>query len=80
MTSFARSAFPGKLLSDHSDEDIAATVESGFYGSIYGATKEAIRGVSCVATREWGPDGICVNVMNPSVMSSARRSISMAGW
>lgn len=39
--------------------------------SIYGATKEAIRGLSRVAARELGPEGIRVNVINPSAMSPA---------
>ncbi|MDO7836349.1 SDR family oxidoreductase [Sphingobium sp. HBC34] len=102
----AQTTFPGMLLSDYDDEHIAATVESGLYGSvyhmqavrqhmvargggsiinfgsrqgivapegysIYGATKEAIRGLSRVAAREWGPDGIRINVINPSAMSPA---------
>jgi NAD(P)-dependent dehydrogenase (short-subunit alcohol dehydrogenase family) len=33
--------------------------------------KEAIRGLSRVAAREWGPDGIRVNVIVPSAESPA---------
>jgi NAD(P)-dependent dehydrogenase (short-subunit alcohol dehydrogenase family) len=35
----------------------------------YAATKEAIRGLSRVAAREWGEHGITVNVICPSAMS-----------
>jgi NAD(P)-dependent dehydrogenase (short-subunit alcohol dehydrogenase family) len=102
----AQTSFPGIMLADYDDEQIAATVESGLYGSVYhmqaarphmiargggsiinfgsrqgivapegyslyGAAKEAIRGLSRVAAREWGPDNIRVNVINPSAMSPA---------
>lgn len=102
----AQTTTPGVMLADSTDEMIAATVESGLYGSIYymqavrphmvergggsiinlgsrqgivgppgysiyGATKEAIRGLSRVAAREWGVDNIRVNVINPSAISPA---------
>lgn len=35
----------------------------------YGANKEAIRGISRTAAREWGPDGINVNVVCPLAKS-----------
>jgi 2-hydroxycyclohexanecarboxyl-CoA dehydrogenase len=35
----------------------------------YAMAKEAIRGLSRVAAREWGPDGIRVNVIVPNAMS-----------
>ncbi len=35
----------------------------------YGANKEAIRGISRTAAREWGPDGINVNVICPLAKS-----------
>jgi NAD(P)-dependent dehydrogenase (short-subunit alcohol dehydrogenase family) len=37
----------------------------------YAATKEAIRGLSRVAAREWGPVGITVNVVCPATLSPA---------
>ncbi|MBB4614262.1 SDR family NAD(P)-dependent oxidoreductase [Novosphingobium taihuense] len=37
--------------------------------SIYAATKEAIRGLSRGAAREWGVDNIRVNVINPSAVT-----------
>jgi 2-hydroxycyclohexanecarboxyl-CoA dehydrogenase len=40
------------------------------FGS-YAMAKEAIRGLSRVAAREWGPDGIRVNVLVPAAMSPA---------
>lgn len=35
----------------------------------YAAIKEAIRGLSRVAAREWGPDNINVNVVNPGAIT-----------
>lgn len=47
----------------------------GIYGGpgfgIYAATKEAIRGVSRVAAREWGKHNIRVNVICPAALSPA---------
>ncbi|MDY8094009.1 SDR family oxidoreductase [Paenibacillus polymyxa] len=37
----------------------------------YAAIKEAIRGLSRVAAREWGPDNINVNVVNPGAITDA---------
>ncbi|GAA1589835.1 SDR family oxidoreductase [Actinoplanes couchii] len=37
--------------------------------SAYGSNKEAIRGLSRIAAREWGQYGITVNVINPFVHS-----------
>lgn len=39
-----------------------------FYGA-YGATKEAIRGLTRVAAREWGVHNVRVNVINPSAIT-----------
>ncbi|GAA2848506.1 SDR family oxidoreductase [Pseudonocardia halophobica] len=36
----------------------------------YGPNKEAIRGLSRIAAREWGPHDITVNVINPYVASA----------
>ncbi|MDF8335286.1 SDR family NAD(P)-dependent oxidoreductase [Novosphingobium cyanobacteriorum] len=104
----AQTTVPGMMFDNYDDEAIAATVESGLYGSIYymqavrrhmvargggsiinfgsrqgivappgysiyGATKEAIRGLSRTVAREWGPDNIRVNVINPSAMSPAAK-------
>ncbi|HEX4432717.1 MAG TPA: SDR family NAD(P)-dependent oxidoreductase [Frankiaceae bacterium] len=40
----------------------------------YAATKEAIRGLSRVAAREWGPSGITVNVICPAALSPAGKA------
>jgi NAD(P)-dependent dehydrogenase (short-subunit alcohol dehydrogenase family) len=49
----------------------------GIYGGkgfgIYAATKEAIRGWSRVAAREWGADKIRVNVLCPAALSPASK-------
>jgi NAD(P)-dependent dehydrogenase (short-subunit alcohol dehydrogenase family) len=41
--------------------------EAGF--GIYGATKEGIRGLSRVASREWGQHNIRVNVISPAALT-----------
>lgn len=46
-------------------------IEGGKGFGIYAATKEAVRGVSRVAAREWGCHGIRVNVINPAALSPA---------
>jgi NAD(P)-dependent dehydrogenase (short-subunit alcohol dehydrogenase family) len=38
--------------------------------AVYGSNKEAIRGLSRIAAKEWGPHGITVNVINPYVRSA----------
>lgn len=43
------------------------------YGA-YAATKEAIRGLSRVAAREFGPHGIRVNVINPAAETDAAKA------
>ena len=44
----------------------------GFPGTAaYNANKEAIRGLTRTAAREWGPCGINVNAISPSVMTDA---------
>jgi NAD(P)-dependent dehydrogenase (short-subunit alcohol dehydrogenase family) len=44
----------------------------------YAMAKEAIRGLSRVAAREWGPDGIRVNVVVPSASSPAAEAFREA--
>lgn len=41
----------------------------------YGAAKEAVRAISRYAAREWGQDGICVNVIAPAAISPGSRSV-----
>jgi len=48
--------------------------EVGF--GIYAATKEGIRGLSRVAAREWGPEGIRVNVICPAALSDAAKKFA----
>ena len=48
-----------------------AGYEGWAYLMTYAATKEAIRGMSRVAAREWGKYGITVNVMGPMANSPA---------
>jgi NAD(P)-dependent dehydrogenase (short-subunit alcohol dehydrogenase family) len=48
----------------------------GNYGqAAYGATKEAIRGLTRTVAKEWAADGIRVNVICPAAMSP-----SLIGW
>lgn len=44
----------------------------------YAMTKEAIRGLSRVAAKEWGRYGIRVNVVVPTALSEAAREFSLA--
>lgn len=46
---------------------VAVNGDTGF--AAYIMAKEAIRGLSRIAAREWGPDGIRVNVICPAAMS-----------
>ncbi|KHK89183.1 SDR family NAD(P)-dependent oxidoreductase [Novosphingobium malaysiense] len=41
------------------------------YFTAYAATKEAIRGLTRAAAREWGPYGIRINNINPSAITEA---------
>jgi 2-hydroxycyclohexanecarboxyl-CoA dehydrogenase len=42
----------------------------------YVMTKEAIRGLSRIAAKEWGPDGIRVNVICPAAMSPSAQEFA----
>jgi 2-hydroxycyclohexanecarboxyl-CoA dehydrogenase len=44
----------------------------------YVMTKEAIRGLSRIAAKEWGPDGIRVNVICPAAMSPSAAEFAEA--
>src|SRR3546814_21123022 len=47
----------------------------GYEGSAaYNAAKEAIRGLTRTAAREWGRYGITANVINPAIASDALKS------
>ena len=52
----------------------AEGIHGGKGFGIYAATKEAIRGWSRVAAREWGADGIRVNILCPAALSPAAAS------
>jgi NAD(P)-dependent dehydrogenase (short-subunit alcohol dehydrogenase family) len=102
----AQALRPEVRLVEHSVDDVALALNSGFWGTFhcmqaafphlrdfgdgrvvnlgssagtqgqaglaaYAATKEAIRGLSRVAAREWGEFGITVNVVCPSAASPA---------
>ena len=46
--------------------------QTGYAGSVaYNAAKEAIRGLTRTAAREWGQYGITCNVINPAIASDA---------
>ncbi len=42
-------------------------------GVAYNMTKEAVRSLSRTAAREWGPQNINVNVINPMILTDALR-------
>jgi NAD(P)-dependent dehydrogenase (short-subunit alcohol dehydrogenase family) len=49
-------------------------VTGAWFSVDYNATKEAIRGLTRSAAREWGPHGITVNVIAPGAASSGYRA------
>jgi NAD(P)-dependent dehydrogenase (short-subunit alcohol dehydrogenase family) len=67
-----QAAFPA-LCDSHDGRVVNLGSSAGTQGqsglAAYAATKEAIRGLSRVAAREWGEFGITVNVICPSAMS-----------
>jgi 2-hydroxycyclohexanecarboxyl-CoA dehydrogenase len=54
----------------------AVAGDPGF--AAYVMTKEAIRGLSRIAAKEWGPDGIRVNVICPAAMSPSAAEFAQA--
>ena len=68
-----QAAFPH--LKEHGGAIINFGSREGVFGGvgfgIYAATKEAIRGLSRTAAREWGKHGIRVNVICPAALSPA---------
>ena len=68
-----QAAFP--YLKDRGGSIINLGSREGIYGGlgfgVYAATKEAIRGLSRVAAREWGKHKIRVNVICPAALSPA---------
>jgi NAD(P)-dependent dehydrogenase (short-subunit alcohol dehydrogenase family) len=66
-----RAAYPhlrggGRIINTASAAGIQGYARMGAYA----ASKEAIRGLSRVAAREWGADGITVNVVCPSMLTT----------
>jgi 2-hydroxycyclohexanecarboxyl-CoA dehydrogenase len=53
---------------------VAVSGDTGF--AAYTMTKEAIRGLSRIAAKEWGPDGIRVNVICPAAMSPSAQAFA----
>ena len=74
---FMQTAYPALRESRGTVINVAsgAGVVGNWGQAAYAATKEGIRGLSRVAAREWGRDGIRVNVISP-----AARSPSMDAW
>jgi NAD(P)-dependent dehydrogenase (short-subunit alcohol dehydrogenase family) len=74
---FMQTAYPALKESRGTVINVAsgAGVVGNWGQASYAATKEGIRGLSRVAAREWGRDGIRVNVISPGA-----RSPSMDAW
>ena len=53
---------------------VALSGDTGF--AAYTMAKEAIRGLSRIAAKEWGPDGIRVNVICPAAMSPSAQAFA----
>ncbi len=52
----------------------SATGMFGIAGQLaYGSNKEALRGMTKIAAKEWGQYGICVNIVLPGAESPALR-------
>jgi NAD(P)-dependent dehydrogenase (short-subunit alcohol dehydrogenase family) len=56
----------------------STAIEGNSTFGAYAMAKEAIRGLSRVAAREWGPDGIRVNIVVPNAMSPAAEAFREA--
>lgn len=71
---FMKAAFP-HMKKQHYGKIINFASSSGQVGfpgnTCYNATKEAIRGLSRTAAREWGQYGINVNIINPALETRA---------
>ena len=53
----------------------SATGMFGIAGQLaYGSNKEALRGLTKIAAKEWGQYGICVNVVLPGAESPAAKA------
>ena len=74
---FMQSAYPALKRQGGSIINMASGAGTG--GNIgqaaYGAAKEAIRGLTRTVAKEWGADGIRINVICPAAMSP-----SLIGW
>ena len=57
-----------------------AGIEGWSYLFSYAATKEAIRGMTRVAAREWGSHGITVNVIAPMANSPSMQTAAASCW
>jgi NAD(P)-dependent dehydrogenase (short-subunit alcohol dehydrogenase family) len=55
----------GTVINMTSSAGMQGLVRTGAYGS----NKEAIRGLTRIAAREWSPFGITVNVLNPAMLT-----------
>src|SRR4029453_11405071 len=65
-----RAASPEGYPGQHRQYVSGAGAQSLANHGAYGPNKEAIRGITRIAAREWGPFGITVNVISPYVASA----------
>ena len=74
---YMQAAFP-YMKAQHEGRIINFASATGMFGIAgqlaYGSNKEAIRGMTKIAAKEWGQYGICVNVVLPGAESPAAKA------
>ena len=74
---YMQAAFP-YMKAQHKGRIINFASATGMFGIAgqlaYGSNKEAIRGMTKIAAKEWGQYGICVNVVLPGAESPAAKA------
>lgn len=74
---YMQAAFP-YMKAQHEGRIINFASATGMFGIAgqlaYGSNKEAIRGMTKIAAKEWGQYGICVNVVLPGAESPASKA------
>lgn len=73
---YMQAAFP-YMKEQHEGRIINFASATGMFGIAgqlaYGSNKEALRGLTKIAAKEWGQYGICVNVVLPGAESPAAK-------
>ena len=74
---YMQAAFP-YMKEQHEGRVINFASATGMFGIAgqlaYGSNKEALRGMTKIAAKEWGQYGICVNIVLPGAESPAAKA------